>query len=370
MRFPRAVHVLAWTATLNVVCSALEYPFIGSFDDDDNCSHLNKQIALYLDYDFGEPLIKIEPTALRVKTSWVNVTDIRAYGKNGVFAAHPFHTVDGPGGYFGSQVDGNVTGDSGGLLFSIWDLKDPKEPCNYSAPNETWCLYKHAFPVSSTCDRHCLDCGLHPGWTNTTGTQCHVQLNVTDGDKILWDIRQSEVNSSYAFGNVTLNGSEWTVTAQYTARGQATRNITVGQVFFERSWRGLKKYVQAHASCLSLNVSMHSLVDSCAVWKLVSPCGTNVPATVPATAFAHSLGAFHEHIGCTECDAFYESEIRTGPWVLQPRPHTVKNINFTRVNASCQLFDFRRLHSDSVLIETGPGTGPDLLSVGDVPTAA
>ena len=28
--------------------------------------------------------------------------------------------------------------------------------------------------------------------------------------------------------------------------------------------------------------------------------------------------AFNEHIGCTPCDAFDQSEVRGGPWVLDP----------------------------------------------------
>lgn len=27
------------------------------------------------------------------------------------------------------------------------------------------------------------------------------------------------------------------------------------------------------------------------------------------------LSAFHEHIGCTDCNAFFESEKRSGPWI-------------------------------------------------------
>ena len=57
------------------------------------------------------------------------------------------------------------------------------------------------------------------------------------------------------------------------------------------------------------------------------------------------LGAFHEHIGCTKCDAFAESEVRVGPWVgpSDPHPRAVKAVSFRRPNASCQLFDVQVL---------------------------
>ena len=73
------------------------------------------------------------------------------------------------------------------------------------------------------------------------------------------------------------------------------------------------------------------------------------------------LGAFHEHIGCTPCNAFFESEIRRGPWVDQPLPRAVNAISFKRNNCSCQLFDVDMLTIDGIpaaQFRTGPGSGP------------
>jgi hypothetical protein len=67
----------------------------------------------------------------------------------------------------------------GTLLFSLWDAKNPDaENCASGkfGPNTTWCTHKHSFPLSANCHRHCLDCGLHPGWHNTSGTQCSIDL--------------------------------------------------------------------------------------------------------------------------------------------------------------------------------------------------
>ena len=201
---PRIAACLLLPVVLCIVTTgALEYPYVGSFGDA-NCTGPTKQTALYLSYDM-EPPLKEEPAfAVRVQTTWRNVSDIRRYGANGVFASHPWHTTDGGGGYFGSQVDGSLAGNGGGaLLFSTWDDNQPHDPCNFTAPNATWCNHKHAFPLASNCDRHCLDCGLHKGWRNTTGTQCSLNLNVTDGDSIVFVISQTKVNSTYVFEDHT-----------------------------------------------------------------------------------------------------------------------------------------------------------------------
>lgn len=135
---------------------------------DPPCTAQNKQKALYISYEVEPPLETSPATSLVVETTWLSVSAMRRYGSNGVFAAHPFHT-GGPGGYFGSQADGDPS--QGGLLFSIWDSEakkenEPSPGCSGSgpSPNETWCNHLHSFPLSDTCHRHCLDCGLHPGW--------------------------------------------------------------------------------------------------------------------------------------------------------------------------------------------------------------
>jgi hypothetical protein len=146
---------------------------------DPPCNSSNKQKALYIAYTLDPPLSASPATALAVETTWVSLSSMRAHGTNGVFAAQPFGT-DGPGGYFGSQADGSTA--DGGLLFSVWDAKGkvhhgqaPGCPpqtdddailgdSNSSSPNSTWCNTLHSFPLSANCHRHCLDCGLHPGW--------------------------------------------------------------------------------------------------------------------------------------------------------------------------------------------------------------
>ena len=125
------------------------------------------------------------------------------------------------------------------------------------------------------------------------------------------------------------------------------------------------------------------------------------------------IGAFHEHIGCTPCAAFYESEVylglaedshvgnytflfdhflwlpslflpmdigkagsivanmressaepqvRRGPWVAAPHARAVKSIGFSRNNATCQLYDvditMQPPFGPAAQFWTGPGTGP------------
>lgn len=51
------------------------------------CTAANKQKALYIAYEMSPTLDESPATALAVETTWVSVSRMRAYGKNGVFAA-------------------------------------------------------------------------------------------------------------------------------------------------------------------------------------------------------------------------------------------------------------------------------------------
>ena len=277
------------------------------------CTHANKQVALYLTYSF-EPNLRDSPaTDISIDHHWNSTREMRRYGKNGVFAAQPVGFGDGPGGYLGSQSDGDAS--RGGLLFSLWDsLRRPGERCAApsKAPNATWCDHKHSFPLSPNCHRHCLDCGLHPGWHNTTGTQCAVPLILDAGDTIRLRLFQSANRS--VFHNpemgVDYTGSEWTATATNVSSGQ---QWVLGRMFLEDTFDGIVRF-----------------------------------------------GAFHEHIGCTRCNAFYESEIRTGPFGIEPGNRTVSSIVFNRKNVSCELYDVKISRSSAGVpqaqFRTGPGT--------------
>ena len=289
------------------------------------CSHANKQIALYLDYEFadGESLSEMPATDISVGHYWNSTSAMRKVGQNGVYAAQPIGIAGGPGGYFGSQSDGDPN--SGGLLFSIWDSVRPhpkgvQQHCSdpAKAPNETWCVRQHAFPLVSSCHRNCNDCGLHPGWHNTTGTQCSVHMELSEGDHIIFRLWQSSPNSTLQnpLGmGLNYHGAEWTLTA--TNKSNPTQIWTVGKMLLEDSYGGLTRF-----------------------------------------------SAFHEHIGCTPCNEFYESEIRVGPYKIQPGNRAVKSIGFTRKNVSCELYEVSNAVVDghpAAQISTGPGTGPGLL---------
>ena len=76
-------------------------------------------------------------------------------------------------------------------------------------------MRRHSFPLSENCHRHCQDCGLHPGWTNTTGTQCGAPMAVAEGDGFVLRITRTAAITTYEYppGHL-LNGSAWLVTAQ------------------------------------------------------------------------------------------------------------------------------------------------------------
>ena len=73
-----------------------------------------------------------------------------------------------------------------------------------------------------------------------------------------------------------------------------------------------------------------------------------------------SIGTFHEHIGCIPCDAFYESEIRRGPWIHAPvsREANVSYVNHT--GPYCKLHSVEVIQrpdgtGEAAQIRTGPG---------------
>ena len=208
------------------------------------CTHANKQIALYLDYGFEPTLAESPATDISVgahapplppsrsafaaaKMSvpadhiWNSTADMRRFGKNGVYAAQPIGFGAGVGGYFGSQADGDPS--QGGLLFSIWDKARGRNAATCSnpdkAPNSTWCGHLHAFPLSDNCHRHCLDCGLHPGWHNTSGTQCSVKVALGQGDAIRFRLQRTAngttLHNPLGMG-IDYIGSEWTLTGALT----------------------------------------------------------------------------------------------------------------------------------------------------------
>ena len=284
--------------------------------EDPPCTHATKQTALYLNYVWSkneDPRI-LPATSVSVEHRWTNTSDLERFGKNGIFAAHPIEIGEDAakiGGYFGSQADGSPG--AGGLLFSIWDSIRQDQRFRTNTPNATWSQHRHAFPLSPSCQRHCLDCGLHPGWHNTTGVQCSVPMHVRSNDTIVFNLTRIATNQTL------IN---------------------------------------------PLGMELHYVGD---IWELIATNKTSMKVTNVGKMFLEDVhvgltrfGAFHEHIGCVPCDSFYESETRVGPFAIQPGNRTVQSISFQRdKNVSCQLFDVKTLNDmypPEALISTGPGT--------------
>ena len=329
------------------------------------CTHLNKQIALYLDYTFTPSLAAAPATDISVDHVWNSTTDMRRFGKNGVYAAQPIGFADGPGGYFGSQADADPQ--NGGLLFSIWDKerRNGEQPGGYpcsKAPNATWCGHRHSFPLSANCKRHCLDCGLHPGWHNTTGTQCGLPMELTGGQahlrfRLVRTANNSVLRNPLGMG-LTYYGSEWTLTAinmTGSSEEEATTSTSTSTATYSSSSSSNEEGTVLGGS--------GSRSDPWVVGKMFFE---------DTTSGVTRFGAFHEHIGCTPCASFYESEIRVGPFNIKSADsppggggggtsRTVESISFTRKNVSCELYNVAINETGgipSAQFFTGPGTGP------------
>ena len=298
---------------------------------------VTKQKSIYLAHNFNPPIEDSPATDISIEVDWNSTADLMRYGRQtgtnpGIYASSPIHTHDGISGYFGVQVfygdnHGNHSS-NGSFLFSTWDAlrahkkADPKDygcdPLPRWAANLTWCMRHHSFPLSPNCHRHCQDCGLHPGWHNTTGTQCGVALNISEGDGFRIRATRTAAITSYEYpaGHI-LNGSAWVVTAQRVRQNGITTTpgpvITVGRQFWEGTFGGIAR-----------------------------------------------IGSFHEHIGCIPCDAFYESEVRRGPWIHAPVPRAA-NVSYTEsTHPVCTLHSVEVMRradgtADAAQIRTGPG---------------
>ena len=166
-----------------------------------------------------------------------------------------------PRGYMGPQVTATrlISGEPQQVLFSLWD-KDPGE--------DTWLP---AIPDHENCNRNCNDCGVHVGDKvddGSTGTQCKVFIPRYANQVLRMRVRRVEAEGSREMYGQTFTGGVWEVTVQDLGTGEVW---TVGRQLLAEQFGGI--------------------------------VGTS---------------AFNEHIGCTPCDAFDQSEVRGGPWVLEP----------------------------------------------------
>jgi hypothetical protein len=274
------------------------------------CAQTNKQRSVYLQWTFDPPLTASNAFDVAHKVEWKHVSRLSEYGKNGLFQAFRFFMakpatgVKSFSGYTGPQI----TATTRTHLFSIWDTYN--DPTNAER--------RLALPAADPghCKRNCNDCGLHPGVYDTTGTQC--KLDFQDGHSdasYFYRLRMSNPDASVSYNDVTYSGTEWEVTVT-TERESSRETIVVGRML-----------LQGDASTSGIEV----------------------------------YKSFHEHIGCTSCDAFYEQTIVTGPFILEPQGiHTVTAGSVEPLDSKylCRLHREVHLGGLKVSLETGPGVDP------------
>lgn len=285
------------------------------------CNQGNKQKSVYTKFDFEPSLNERNLYDVETKIEWTNFARLREYGSNGIYQAMRFMMALKPGavkqfgGYMGPQIKGQgENAPLGGMhLFSMWDTHKPN--VDGSSPSGRRLVIPAADP--GQCMRNCQDCGLHPELAAaalTTGTQCKLDgFTVDDGSAFVYRIHMSNSHASSMYDGQLYSGTEWEVVVTDLSTHEV---FVLGRVLLEGDTQ-------------SQGINL---------W-------TN----------------FHEHLGCTPCDAFYESTTVTGPFIREPQgAHKISRVYVEppKSEYTCRLFRTVGLSNFAVLIETGPGVAP------------
>ena len=215
------------------------------------CNQLNKQKALYGQFDF-EPSLSASPaTDVVVEVIWGDPTSLRTHGNNGIYDAFMTYFLPGMKGYFGVQIKGGAS-NKDMLLFSVWD-KDPGETA--------WAA---ALPRHPNCARNCNDCAVHKGPKkapdSSTGTKCFVEIpDGVEGTTFQLRIRRVGVDVKASMYDKEWIGDEYEVTAVDKETG---KSWIVGRQLLANQNQGIQR-----------------------------------------------MSTFHEHIGCTTCRAFHFKQV-------------------------------------------------------------
>ena len=232
-----------------------------------SCNQQNKQKAVYAYFEHEPPLSEVPALDMIGDIVVGELDSLEAYGNRGIYSAFMLNWNEpSPGGYMGPQVTAKrlISGADQQVLFSLWD-QDPGE--------DTWLP---AIPDQENCKRNCNDCAVHTGEVHddgSTGTQCKVFIPRYANQELRMRVRRVEAEGSREMYGRTWTGGVWEVTVQDLGTGDVW---TVGRQLLAEQTGGIIR-----------------------------------------------TSAFNEHIGCTPCDAFDQSEVRRGPWVLEPNGTTL-----------------------------------------------
>jgi len=322
---PSPSPLISWEIPFESECRVIMGETTGSSDHgsgvhscsmcDQACNQQNKQKAIYTSWAFSPSLKEANLYDVETKIEWSSVARMRKYGANGIYQAMRFIWAKKAGelkrfgGYMGPQIKGDHGGNH---LYSVWDTHKP------NVDGSSVLGRRLAVPASDpgACVRNCQDCGLHPelaAASLTTGTQCILPADMQEGQAFVYRIRMSNPSATSLFDGKTYRGTEWEVTVTDIQNGSA---FVLGRVVLEGD----------------------TTSEGIEVWK-----------------------NFHEHLGCTPCDAFYEKTTVTGPWILEPKGvHEVKEgvVEPLDASTSCRHYRVTSLSGLSLSIETGPGVTP------------
>jgi hypothetical protein len=264
-----------------------------------SCTAAKKQKAIYIPVDFSPSLTSFNAFSVQKNIFYRNVTRLALWGRNAIYDAAPIgFSGTRLGGYFGAVM--KAVGGRKLELKLIFSI---------------WDKNVKSVPASQPfgCRRNCNDCGgISAG--RTTGTQCSVSLGsaASVGENVTLRLYKRTAAATATWNNKSYPGSEWEIA--YLRGGQTSWTV-FGRMLLESTTGGINR-----------------------------------------------LNNFHEHVGCTPCDAFYENTVISIPEVLAPQnKHVLKGVySKAPAQASCKLYRTVAIPNPSgpvplISIETGPG---------------
>lgn len=292
----------------------------------EGCGLRNMQSPVYARYTIEPPLEEVNAFELLMVVAWKSIIKVQPHPSSGVYSKMKFRIAHTDGKGFDGQMGPVVRGGGveGGALSGkhVFEIEDTEHPAPFGGIVEGRRLALASRPQPGDvgfCSRVCTGCQTQPRLLSigeTTGVRCEVNMAMYDGDGFVYRLALVSGEAAAEFEDAVYRGAEWLVVLRSLSTGN---EVPVGRIVLEGN---------THANGIE------------------------------------RFSILHTHLGCTPCDAFYQSAVVSGPFIVRPhKRHRVTTCDVAAlesVGTECNLRRAVGLGGQSVLLESGPGVWPTL----------